>query len=261
MRLTCLLLPVLLGVALPAGASTQANLPPGTQPDGVDDDCTRTREVRNLDGSRLRLHQGCLAQASGGDDDGDPGQPLRAYTVTYAAAGSEVFRPAYAAIVPSDDDEIRAVDFSDLEGDGMHEVEVTGICGAGPNCAGTLYKLDPDTGTLYPFFDGAWSGIQVIDGHVVEGGRASCCAWEYHAWPLLPGHRPRVSKTMAFRVSVGSSIDPEREDVSCRFTRPVADGDDVLISPPNARWLQLCTVYSEDYHLATPGTGRHRIED
>ena len=67
---------------------------------------------------------------------------------------------------------------------------------------------------------------------------------------MLPGQRPRVSKTMAFRVSVGASIDSEREDVSCRFTRPVADGDDVLISPPNTHWLPLCTVYGEDYHLA-----------
>ena len=33
-------------------------------------------------------------------------------------------------------------DLVDLDQDGMHEVEVRGMCGAGPNCEGDVYRID-----------------------------------------------------------------------------------------------------------------------
>ncbi|MCD9028950.1 hypothetical protein LDO26_12105 [Luteimonas sp. BDR2-5] len=201
--------------------------------------------MRNADGSRLRITPVCPAAP---DDKGTA--PTR-YVIAYAAPGSDRYRPAMAPLDAADE-EIRFVDFIDLDNDGIQEVQVTGTCGAGPNCEGTLYRLDPASGRLSHFFSGAWADIRILDGHLVEAGRASCCAWEYHAWPLLPGPQPQVADAMAFIISVGWLGNEDEAD--CRFRRATPDGSGEVIAPPNAQWLPICELYGSDYHLALPGT-------
>ena len=76
------------------------------------------------------------------------------------------------------------VDLVDLDQDGMYEVEVRGMCGAGPNCEGDVYRIDPATRTLQHFFSGGYYELQFIDGWLVQAGRSSCCSWNYLMWKL-----------------------------------------------------------------------------
>ncbi len=188
-------------------------------------------------------------------DAGEDTVPTR-YLIDYAPPGSDRYRPAMTPVDTGGEAEIRYVGFVDLDDDGIQEVQVTGMCGAGPNCEGTLYRLDPASGRLSHFFSGAWADIRILDGHLVEAGRASCCAWEYHAWPLLPGPPLRVADAMAFAVSVGwmGGDDEDEDRADCRFHSAAPDGAGEIIAPPNAQWLPICELYGSDYHLALPGT-------
>ncbi|MEL1265663.1 hypothetical protein [Pseudoxanthomonas putridarboris] len=145
----------------------------------------------------------------------------------------------------------------DIDGDGMHEVEVRGMCGAGPNCEGDLYRIDRDGRTLYHFFSGGYADVRIIDGHIVESGRASCCSWEHHAWPLDEDGRLHGDGPMALMVTIGADFASERDDAPprCTFSRPSGDNRQV-VAPPGAAWLSLCEVYGDDYHLVTPEEAR-----
>lgn len=144
----------------------------------------------------------------------------------------------------------------DMDGDGNHEVEVRGMCGAGPNCEGELYRINRDSGRLELFFSGGYSDLSVIDGHLVEAGRASCCAWEYHAYRLQGRTGLLDYNNMDFMVEVGANLDSEDENAPprCTFTR-TRDGAREVMRPPGRQWLRLCELYG-DYHLTTPEEAR-----
>ncbi|MGH8025248.1 MAG: hypothetical protein ACREO0_00845 [Pseudoxanthomonas sp.] len=144
----------------------------------------------------------------------------------------------------------------DIDGDGHHEVEVRGMCGAGPNCEGELYRIDRDSGRLELFFSGGYSELSVIDGHLVEAGRASCCSWEYHAYRLEGRTGPLDYDSMDFMVEVGADLDniDEQAPTRCTFSR-TRGGVRTVIRPPGREWLQLCELYG-DYHLTTPKEAR-----
>ena len=140
----------------------------------------------------------------------------------------------------------------DIDGDGYHEVEVRGMCGAGPNCEGELYRIDRSTGKLELFFSGGYSDLSVIDGYLVEAGRASCCSWEYHAYRLHGRTGTLDYDNMDFMVEVGADLDSEEENAParCTFSRSI-EGARQVMRPPSRQWLQLCELYG-DYHLTTP---------
>ncbi|MGO3127829.1 MAG: hypothetical protein ACTIJY_07150 [Luteimonas sp.] len=206
--------------------------------------CPPARDATGSDGTRLRITAHCAPQ------DGDA--MVHAWTVESAAPGSLRFTRTLGPIAAGGDEGIRDVDFIDLQNDGIHGVVVTGMCGAGPNCEQTLYRREAGSGWLRHFFSDGWATVQILDGHLVTGGRASCCSWEFHAWPLLPGPPRGVSDTRAFRVSVGMLTEDDAGDASCRFSRDTGGGRGETIPPPNAQWLSICTVYGGDYHLASP---------
>lgn len=140
----------------------------------------------------------------------------------------------------------------DIEGDGYHEVEVRGMCGAGPNCEGQLYRIDRGTGKLELFFSGGYSDLSVIDGYLVEAGRASCCSWEYHAYRLHGRTGTLDYDNMDFMVEVGADLGSEKETTParCIFSRSI-EGARQVMRPPGREWLQLCELCG-DYHLTTP---------
>jgi len=140
----------------------------------------------------------------------------------------------------------------DIDGDGYHEVEVRGMCGAGPNCEGELYRIDRSTGKLELFFSGGYSDLSVIDGYLVEAGRASCCSWEYHAYRLHGRTGTLDYDNMDFMVEVGADLDSEEENAParCTFSRSI-EGARQVMPPPGREWLQLCELYG-DYRLTTP---------
>ena len=144
----------------------------------------------------------------------------------------------------------------DIDRDGFHEIEVRGMCGAGPNCEGEIYRANRDNGRIELFFSGGYSELLVIDGYLVESGRASCCSWEYHAYRLQGRSAPLNYDNMDFMVEIGADLDSEQENAParCTFSR-TADGARQVMRPPGREWLQLCEVYG-DYRLTTPEQAR-----
>lgn len=147
----------------------------------------------------------------------------------------------------------------DLEGDGMHEVEVRGMCGAGPNCEGDVHRIDPASHRLVHFFTGGYADLSVQDGWLVEAGRASCCSWEFHAWRLDGTHAlPLQYDNMDLMVKVDAAAgldgdDEEAAGVACTFLRPAGDNARV-VAPPTAALERLCGHYGEPYRLTPPDT-------
>lgn len=141
----------------------------------------------------------------------------------------------------------------DLDEDGMHEVEVRGMCGAGPNCEGNVYRIDPATRTLQHFFSGGYYELQVIDGWLVEAGRSSCCSWEFHLWQLDAPHAlPLEYDNMDLMVQVGASGDADTVDgVVCTFIRQSGDNSQV-VAPPSPALERICEHYGEAYELTSP---------
>ncbi|MFS8972994.1 hypothetical protein PO002_00580 [Cupriavidus necator] len=85
----------------------------------------------------------------------------------------------------------------DLDGDGEYELQIGGTCGAGPNCEGNIYKLDRKSGRLYHYFTGGYAELFMLGGYLVEAGRASCCAWEFHVYRPTSRHYPISYDDMA----------------------------------------------------------------
>ena len=224
-------------LALAPACSTSA----GPMPESA---CASTDQTANREGSRLRIRRGCDGMVE----------------IDWAAPESTVFRTVLRDPSPDPDEPPRAVAFIDLDEDGIHEIEATGMCGAGPNCAGIVYRLDAASGTFYEFFAGAYAGLSILDGHVVEAGRASCCAWEFHAWPILPGPPPHAADVMALRIVV--AMDGEDDTADCTFLRQNHDVDGVseeVVLPPGDAWLKICGHYGPDYRLAMPSGESVRI--
>ncbi|MGX5730708.1 hypothetical protein ACWKWK_09250 [Pseudoxanthomonas beigongshangi] len=215
-------------------------------------DCQpREQVVVQADGSRLRLAVRCAD--TGGEEDRSPSR----FEVAYAASGSERFQRRLVLQADAMEEPLRDVGFVDIDGDGFSEIEARGMCGAGPNCLGDLYRLDPATGELHHFFSGGYADLRVIDGHLVESGRASCCAWESHAWPLDGPPRLRDYDNMALMITIGADMASDRDDAPARCTFSRRNGDNwQVVAPPGAAWLALCEVYGDDYHLVTPEEAR-----
>ncbi len=211
----------------------------------------REQRVTQADGSRLRLAVRC--DAAGADGTVSPAR----YEVAIAAPGGSRFQPALTLGTDAMEEPLRDVDLIDIDQDGFFEVEARGMCGAGPNCLGDLYRQDPATGKLFHFFSGGYADLRVLDGHLVESGRASCCAWEYHAWPLGGPPRLRDYDNMALMITIGADIASEDGDAPARCTFSRRNGDNWrVVAPPGAAWLALCEVYGDDYHLVTPEEAR-----
>lgn len=208
----------------------------------------REQEAAQPDGSRLRL----VVRCAGPDETASP-----RFEVAYAGPRSRAFQTRLVLETDDMEEPLRDVRFVDIDDDGFSEVEARGMCGAGPNCLGDLYRLDPATGGFHHFFSGGYADLRVIDGHLVEAGRASCCAWEYHAWPLDGPPRLRDYDNMALMITVGADLAGDDDDAPARCTFSRRNGDNwQVVAPPGAAWLALCEAYGDDYHLITPEEAR-----
>ena len=210
-----------------------------------DELCERADPVRvkNRDGSVLSLQTEC------------PSPTVRRHVVTLTCeAGRLCARREIEQEVA--ETPMGHADLVDIDQDGMHEVEVRGMCGAGPNCEGEVYRIDPAMRTLQPFFSGGYYELQVIDGWLVEAGRSSCCSWEFHLWKLdLPRPLPLEYDNMDLMVQVGASGDDDGNvtGVECTFTRQSGDNSRV-VAPPSRALERICEHYGEPYDLTSPDT-------
>lgn len=214
---------------------------------------------RNRDGSRLRLRSLCVPGADA--DAGDAGiSNSQRFEIDYARPGSDDFTlSATVEASDMDDNPSGYAGFVDIDNDGYFEVEVRGMCGAGPNCLGDLYRLDRATGTVQHFFSGGYADLYVLDGHLVEAGRASCCAWEFHAWRMDGPTRLRSYDNMDLMITVEANGNEsgDAENIRCTFSRQ-RDGQWQVVRPPNAKWHRICAHYGEPYHIVTPAEAARR---
>ena len=207
-----------------------------------EDACTPMQEsAKNRDGAVLMISSTCESQAP-------------RYTVRYLAPHAS--KAVTVGALEQDDDlgePFRSVGFIDLDGDGIHEIEARGGCGAGPNCLGEVYRVDPRKNALELFFSGGYADLRMLDGHLVESGRASCCSWEYHAWRVAGHAVPLVYDHMDLMITVGADLGSEDDDAPGRCTFQRRSGDNwQVITPPGPAWLSLCETYGDAYHLVTP---------
>jgi hypothetical protein len=206
----------------------------------ADEHCEPVAEqsVRNADQSTLSVATAC-------DESGNRRYILRAHAKD-GSSDQKILE------VESEYAPMGSASLVDIDDDGYHEVEVRGMCGAGPNCEGELYRIDRSTGKLELFFSGGYSDLLVIDGYLVEAGRASCCSWEYHAYRLHGRTGTLDYDNMDFMVEVGTDLDSEEENAParCTFSRSI-EGARHVMRPPGREWLQLCELYG-DYRLTTP---------
>lgn len=198
------------------------------------------RGVKNADQSTLWLRTEC------------PRPGIRAHVIELSCPGG---KPCDRRVL---EQEVESTPMGhagvvDIDGDGMHEIEVRGMCGAGPNCEGDLYRIDRGGQKLYHFFSGGYADLQVIDGYLVESGRASCCAWEFHGWRLHdePALLDYDNMDLMADVSASGGEDGEIAAVECSFS--VRNGDNWRpVPPPSPEWLRICEHYGEPYRVTMP---------
>ncbi len=144
----------------------------------------------------------------------------------------------------------------DLDGDGEMEIAVRGMCGAGPNCEGTIYKLAADRKSMFAYFVGGYADLRLQDGYLIEAGRASCCSWEFHLYSPRAKHSPIVDDDMDYLITVGLSDQdaaPPAEggpppEIDCTVLQRVgADWKPAAIPAPGL--AALCEVYGPHYRL------------
>lgn len=139
----------------------------------------------------------------------------------------------------------------DIEGDGFFEYEETGICGVGPNCEGTVFKLTPSRKNLYLFFQGGYANFSYIPGLYIESGRTSCCSWEHHLYST-PKHAKTITENQhIYSVTVGS-VNSENVDGTPCFISGKRNGKWAEVNPKNKGILRLCELYGSDYIVNPP---------
>jgi hypothetical protein len=138
----------------------------------------------------------------------------------------------------------------DLDKDGQHEVEIGGSCGAGPNCEGTVFRMNAKGSAMTPFYRGGYFTLTMIDGYVVETGRASCCSWESHGFKVRPGADHVTDEDLEYLVDVDSEGGENGVPVTatCSFRRREGKAW-TYVAPPSRAWLPLCEQYGKKYTL------------
>lgn len=199
---------------------------------------TERTSVLNRDGSAIQLSvRKC-------DDS-----VLRHISAYYQPARGKPLEKVLTLVQRAEEIPMGGATIEDIDRDGIHEIEVRGACGAGPNCEGTIFRLDEDRQRMFDLFHGGYFEVTTIDGYLVESGRTSCCAWEHHVYrPTSPFVRV-TDADVVYRVVVGASAMNEGVDTStCAFY----NARDELAQPPEGRLRSLCGVYGKDYLLERP---------
>ncbi len=144
----------------------------------------------------------------------------------------------------------------DFDHDGWFDVQKGGQCGAGPNCEGEIHRFDPKARGLYLMHAGGWADVSFDGEYLVESGRASCCAWEYHVYRVRHRPRPVFDERPDFIILadagfVSDDKAGESPATRCRFSRRTGE-DYRVIAPPAKRWLEYCSLYGDDYVVEPP---------
>jgi len=226
------------------GSAVLAMLAGLALPAMVEAKCTvATQTVANRDGSALVLRR-----------EECPDQDRRNLRVSYRADAKHKAYRVLSLDQSIEETPMGGANPIDLEGDGMFEIEVRGMCGAGPNCEGTIYKLASDKRSMFAYFSGGYADLHRQDGYLIEGGRASCCSWEFHLYRTDLADRSIDESAMAYMITVGVSVREGSDQVEgsdCYVSR--REGDEWKAAPlPTPGLAKICEVYGTDYRLNPP---------
>ena len=190
------------------------------------------QEQRNGDGSWLRLTQ-----------TETPAQGIRSLTVDLKQSATAPYLPVLQRNQSLDDAPTGGGRLVDIDGDGLLELVELEFCGAGPNCAQNILKLNPKTGRAYLWFAGGFARFQAVGQFVVASGRSSCCSWEHQVYRPPSSERSISKADLAFRIEVRAP-DNEGGPARCTITRPVG-ANWVPFKPQQTSLLKLCEQYGE----------------
>lgn len=198
-------------------------------------------DAANPDGSRLRIRTGC-------------GEDGAAYFDFFSSArGASEFVPALQAESADAEPPISA-SFEDLNKDGYREIVARGMCGAGPNCLGEIYRWNRKSQKLERFLSSGWADLDFIDGYLITTGRDSCCSWEFGAyrWDRASGYGDDADRDLSVEVA-SETLDESDEEpiVRCTFSRKT-EGEWHVVPPPSPAWLKFCETYGKTYHIEGP---------
>ena len=198
--------------------------------------------MKNRDGSEFRLRSNVdeLAQH-------------RSVEVQFRRKAGHRWRDVGEFTQPWESTEDGRVFLIDWDKDGMHEIEVITECDAGPNCDGAIYRLERESGRLVQSINFSGASVSLIQGHLVELGRDSCCAWGARVYPY-DAKRHSASSQPSFFVTVGYESVPDgkgKEFISCTFYVKTQTGRKV-IAPPAKAFLRICQNYGKKYRLIRP---------
>jgi len=197
-----------------------------------------TEQAENADGSSLQLVVQYCDEAIERD-----------IRVSYRATADESYTQLFHLVQDAEEAPMGGAALRDLDGDGLHELETRGMCGAGPNCEGAIYRLTSERDALFEFFASGYADLIMVDEFLVESGRASCCSWEYHVYLPRSNSEPVQASDFVYAMAVGIDVGSDTDnDVTCTFT----DSQNQVVVPSNPNLLALCSHYGPDYILATP---------
>jgi hypothetical protein len=198
-------------------------------------------DIVNPDGSRLRIRTGC----------GEDGAPF--FDFFSSARSGSAFVPALQAET-ADAEPPTGVYFEDLNKDGYREIVARGMCGAGPNCLGEIYRWNRKAQKLERFLSSGWADLDFVDGYLITTGRASCCSWEFGAyrWDRASGYGDDAGRDLSVEVASETLDDSDDEPiVRCTFSRKI-EGEWRVVPPPSPAWLKFCETYGKTYHIEGP---------
>lgn len=150
----------------------------------------------------------------------------------------------------------------DWDKNGTHELSVVKECGAGPNCDGLLFHIDPHTARMVKIFRGDTSFVEYMHGHLVEYSRINCCSWGANVYAvssdrLSIAQQPKFSVYMGIREHAGQDRNGKargqptneilvqgkgKEAVICYFFVESPASRAVRIKPP-AEFRRICNFY------------------
>lgn len=206
--------------------------------------CERsTQTTANRDGSSLIVTQDECADAN-----------ERRIRVAYRGGAKHKARTVLQLTQLIDETPMGNAQAIDLDGDGMFEIELRGMCGAGPNCEGSIYKLDATRRAMFAYFVGGYADLSMRDGYLIEGGRASCCSWEFHVYATQARHYPIGYDDMKYMIVAQAVVVDGKDEVDrgeCTISQHIGDAWKIVPAPSPAL-AALCEVYGPDYTLVPP---------
>jgi uncharacterized protein len=154
----------------------------------------------------------------------------------------DIYRHADKSATPvriryvADVDGFQDLSWDELDRNGNAELDILLTCGAGPNCGHQLMRFDPDSNSMYDYFNGGYSDLSYFDGYLLEHGRGGFNEWEFHAHKMhLEGKRDIVEN----KIFVIEFDGADEENQTCRYFEYYSnDSKTRPIKPPSDKWYR-----------------------